>query len=258
MKRIIAVLALGVLLTACQDKVGGGSGASHTFKNADDSVSYAIGMNIGKGMKNDSINIDPDILADGIRDAFGGKPQFKDSIAQNVLMAFQTKLMQKQQEKMRRQQDSMNKAGEGNKKKATAFLEENKKKPNVKTTASGLQYEVLTEGTGPMPKADDNVKVAYKGTLVDGTVFDSSEKNGPATFNVSGVIPGWTEALKMMKVGSKWRLWIPPDIGYGMNPPPGGKIGAGDLLIFEVELIEIVKKDAAPAAPAAPAPAQGK
>ncbi len=253
MKRLIALMALGTVLVSCQDNKApaGGGGASRSFKSTEDSVSYAIGMNIGRGMKTDSINISPDILAEGIKDQFAGKAGFSDSVAQNVLMSFQQKLMAKQQERMQKQQDSMSKAGEVNKEKAKAFLEENKKKPTVKTTASGLQYEVITAGTGPVPKATDEVKVNYKGTLLDNTVFDSSEKNGPAQFNVSGVIPGWTEALKLMPVGSKWRLWIPPDLGYGMSPPPGGKIPSGALLVFEVELLEIAKPQAANGAPGA-------
>lgn len=249
MKLIVAMLALAVVLAACQDnKETGkpGSGPARSFKTTEDSVSYAIGMNIGRGMRTDSININADILAEGIKDAFANKAGFPDSVAQNVLMSFQQKMMQKQQERMQRQQDSMQKDGEVNQGKAKTFLEENKKKPNVVTLPSGLQYEVITAGTGPTPKATDDVKVGYKGTLLDGTEFDASKAGEPAQFNVSGVIPGWTEALKLMKVGSKWRLWIPPDLAYGMTPPPGGKIPAGSLLVFEVELHEIAKPSEQP------------
>ncbi|HVZ39013.1 MAG TPA: FKBP-type peptidyl-prolyl cis-trans isomerase [Candidatus Kapabacteria bacterium] len=250
MKFIIAALALSVALAACQD--GAAGGGSHALKSNDDSVSYAIGMNMGQGIKRDSLKIDPDVMVQGIKDAMASKAVMKDSVAQAVLMSFQMKMMQKQQERQQKQQDSMSKAGEENKKKATAFLEQNKTKPGVVTLPSGLQYQVITDGTGPTPKGSDNVKVNYKGTLLDGTVFDSSDKNGPATFNASGVIPGWSEALKLMKVGSKWRLWIPPDLGYGMAPPPGGKIPSGALLTFEVELLDIVKEK--PGAAPAPAP----
>jgi len=120
------------------------------------------------------------------------------------------------------------------------FLEENKKKSGIKTTASGLQYEVLKEGPGPIPKESDTVKVHYRGTLIDGSEFDSSYKrNAPAEFSVAGVIKGWTEALKMMKVGSKWKLYVPSELAYGPQDSPG--IPANSVLIFEVELLEIVK-----------------
>lgn len=248
------VACLGIM--SCSD-TGGGGASSGTMKNETDSVSYAIGMNIGKSLQRDSIQVDPDLIAAGAKDAIAGKTAFTDTVMQNVLTSFQQKMMAKFQEKMMKQQDSMNKAGEANKKKGDDFLAQNKAKAGVQTTASGLQYEVLKEGTGPMPKATDNVKVHYKGTLIDGTEFDAS-KGDPATFNVSGVIPGWTEALKMMKVGSKWRIYVPSDLAYGNNPPPGGKIGPGSVLIFEMELVEIAKGDAPGGAPSgAPSGAPG-
>ena len=242
MKLVIATLVagLGLTFTACQDNGGGGSSA--TLKTESDSVSYAIGMNMGKGIKQDSLDINPDLIAAGIRDAMADKPKLTDSVAQQALMAFQQKMMVKAQEKMARQQDSLNKAGEENKKKADEFMAANKSKEGVVTLPSGVQYKVITSGSGASPAAGDNVKVHYKGTLVDGTEFDSSISKGePATFNVSGVIPGWSEALQKMKVGDKWMLFIPPDLGYGMNPPPGSKIPPGSALIFEVELLEIPK-----------------
>lgn len=244
MKLVIATLVAGLGLMACQDNGGGGSSAS--LKTESDSVSYAIGMNMGKGIKQDSLDINPDLIAAGIRDAMADKPKLTDSVAQQALMSFQQKMMVKAQEKMARQQDSLNKAGEDNKKKADEFMAANKGKEGVVTLPSGVQYKVISSGSGATPSAGDNVKVHYKGTLVDGTEFDSSISKGePATFNVSGVIPGWSEALQKMKVGDKWMLFIPPDLGYGMNPPPGSKIPPGAALIFEVELLEIPKADSA-------------
>lgn len=242
MKALIA-LALCVTLVSCQEGMQGSS--STTMKTAEDSVSYAIGMNIGNGVRQDSININPDILAQGIRDAMAQKTVLNDTQVQAVMGAFQQRMMAKQQEKMMRQQDSLAKAGEGNKARGEAFLAQNKTKEGVVTLPSGLQYQVQTEGTGPMPKATDNVEVHYHGTLIDGTVFDSSVERGqPVTFNVSGVIPGWTEALQLMKVGSKWKLFIPAELAYGVNPQPGSKIGPNDALIFEVELLAIKAPDA--------------
>lgn len=237
MKALIA-LALCLALASCQEGMQGSS--STTMKTSDDSVSYAIGMNIGTSVRQDSININPDLLAQGIRDAMAQKTTLTDTQAQTVMGSFQQRMMAKQQEKMMRQRDSLAKAGEGNKARGEAFLAQNKTKEGVITLPSGLQYQIIKEGTGPMPKATDEVEVHYHGTLIDGTVFDSSVERGqPVTFNVSGVIPGWTEALKLMKVGSKWKLFIPTELAYGANPQPGGKIGPNDALIFEVELISI-------------------
>jgi FKBP-type peptidyl-prolyl cis-trans isomerase FkpA len=237
---LLATVVACLVLVSC-DKQGGTS--SGEFKDQLDSVSYAIGMNIGKTLMKDSFNINPDLVAAGARDAISGKTVFTDTVMQGVFTSFQTKMMAKMQERMAKQQDSLNKAGEVAKKKGEEFLAQNKTKQGVTTLPSGLQYEVVKEGTGATPKATDNVKVNYKGTLIDGTEFDSNTKHGtePAQFNVSGVIPGWTEALKLMKVGSKWRLYVPNDLAYGMNPPPGGIITPGAVLIFDIELLDIVK-----------------
>ncbi len=152
-------------------------------------------------------------------------------------------MMTLQEDAMKKQQE----AAENNKKKSAEFLEKNKSAAGFKVTASGLQYSVITEGNGATPKKEDTVKCHYTGTLIDGTKFDSSLDRGtPAEFPVAGVIPGWTEALQMMKVGSKYKLVIPPELAYGAQGRPG--IPANSVLIFEVELLEIVKAAAAPAA----------
>ena len=153
------------------------------------------------------------------------------------MMAFQQKLQAQRQEKSKKE-------GEENKTKGDQFLAENKKKEGVQTTASGLQYKIITKGTGPIPKPDDTVKTHYRGTLIDGTEFDSSYKRGePVTFGVNGVIKGWTEALLMMPVGSKWQLFIPSDLAYGPSGRPG--IPPNSTLLFDIELISIEPKAAA-------------
>jgi len=204
------------------------------LKTQKEKASYAIGMDMGNSLKRNNIDIDPDILGKAIKDVLAGtKPLMTDQEARATMIALQKELQAKQQEKMKVQ-------GEKNKKEGDAFLAENKKKKGVKTLPSGLQYAVLVEGKGKTPKADDTVSVNYKGSLIDGTEFDSSYKRGePATFQVGGVIKGWTEALQLMKEGSKWRLVIPADLAYGAQGTPNGPIGPGAVLIFEVELLSI-------------------
>ncbi len=208
------------------------AGDKQELKTKKDKVSYAIGMDMGNNLKKNELEIDPDILARAIKDILsGGKPLMTDQEAKETLMALQKDLQAKQQEK--------NKAlGEKNKKEGGAFLAQNKKKEGVKTLPSGLQYKVITEGKGKPPKASDTVTVNYAGKLIDGTEFDSSYKRGqPATFPVGGVIKGWTEALQLMKEGSKWQIVIPSDLAYGEQGRPG--IPPNSVLIFEVELISI-------------------
>lgn len=193
-------------------------------------ASYAIGQQIGQNLKNQNIEVDADVVAMGISEAVAGKEgRMNKEQIQEAMQKLQESAMKKQQE-----------VAEENKKKGQEFLEKNKTAENVKTTPSGLQYQVVTEGSGSVPKADDVIKAHYKGTLVSGEQFDSSYDRGqPAEFPVKGVIPGWTEALQMMKVGSKFKLWIPPDLAYGPSSRPG--IPANSVLAFEVELLEIVK-----------------
>ncbi|MBI1803066.1 MAG: FKBP-type peptidyl-prolyl cis-trans isomerase [Ignavibacteria bacterium] len=203
------------------------------MKSQKDTVSYTIGMNIGRDLKRQSIDIDPDLLAQGIKDIVaGGKTQITDEQAQACMMAFQQEMHVKTEQKKKED-------GEKNKKEGDAFLAANKTKDGVKTTESGLQYKILKAGSGPKPTATQTVSVHYRGTLIDGTEFDSSIKRGqPAEFPVNGVIKGWTEALQLMSVGSKWQLFIPPDIAYADRGAPP-LIGPNAVLIFEVELLAI-------------------
>jgi FKBP-type peptidyl-prolyl cis-trans isomerase FklB len=209
------------------------------LKTPKDKTSYAMGMNIGTGLRKQAIDIDPAILARGLRDAFlNGKTLLTEEEARTFLTQLQGELRKKQQEAAQR-------AGEANKSEGVAFLESNKSKEGVVTLPSGLQYKVLQEGTGPKPTATDQVVCNYRGTLLDGTEFDSSYKRGqPATFPLSGVIKGWTEALQLMPVGSKWQLFVPAELGYG-DRGAGPQIGPNATLIFEIELISIQKKDEA-------------
>jgi len=207
-----------------------------TLKTQKDKLSYAIGMSMATNMKNDGVDIDPNILAQAIKDRLAGtKPLMTEAEAQTVMTEFRTEMMKKKQQEAQR-------VGDANKQAGQQFLAANKSKEGVVTTASGLQYKVLKEGTGPKPTAADNVTVNYRGTLINGTEFDSSYKrNEPATFGVNQVIKGWTEALQLMPVGSKWQLFIPSDLAYGERSP-GAEIGPNSTLIFDVELLSINKE----------------
>lgn len=220
-----------------------------TLKTEKEKFSYALGMNMGMGMAKQSVDVDPDILAQGMKAGLaGGKTLMTPEEAQAVLTQVQTNMRKKQMEKMQA-------ADEANKKEGDAFLAANKGKEGVVTLPSGLQYKVLKAGTGPKPTASDTVVCNYRGTLIDGKEFDSSYKRGePATFPVTGVIKGWTEALQLMPVGSKWQLFIPSSLAYG-DRGAGGDIGPGATLIFEVELMSIQEKpktDEKPASEAKP------
>jgi FKBP-type peptidyl-prolyl cis-trans isomerase FklB len=223
-------------------KTGGAPGAKSpavlTLKTEKDRNSYALGMNIARGLHLNSVDIDPAILVRGIKDTLaGGKTLLTDEQAQTTLTAIQNNLRKKQQ-------DIRQQAGGTNKKEGEAFLAENKTKDGVITLPSGLQYKVVKAGDGPKPAATDSVVCNYRGTLINGTEFDSSYKRGqPATFPVGQVIKGWTEALQLMPVGSKWELYIPPDLAYG-DRGAGADIGPSATLIFEVELLSIQGKDA--------------
>ena len=220
-----------------------GSCANSSFKNAklkskEDSLSYAFGIVNYNALKNDSLILDPIVVAKAMVDGKEGKPLMADDIARTFIMGYINK----------REAIKAGKKAEQNKEtfkeyiaQNEAFLAKNKEKPGVTTTASGLQYEVIKMGTGAKPTAQSTVKVHYVGTLIDGTEFDSSiKRNEPAVFAVGAVIPGWTEALELMPVGSKFKLYLPQSIAYGAN-------GAGDVikpystLVFEVELLEITK-----------------
>ena len=207
-----------------------------TLNTPKDKLSYAIGLNIGRSLQKDDIGVDPEIVAQGFKDALtGGKTLLTDDEAKAAIVALQADLRKKQEE-------TMKSAGEANKKQGDAFLAANKAKEGVVTLPSGLQYKIVTPGTGPKPAATDTVVCNYRGTLIDGTEFDSSYKRGqPATFPVGQVIPGWTEALQLMPVGSKWQLFIPPDLAYGERSP-SPVIGVNSTLIFDIELLSIQGK----------------
>jgi FKBP-type peptidyl-prolyl cis-trans isomerase FklB len=213
-----------------------------TLKTSKDKFSYALGMKMGANLHKQSVPVDPAILARGLKDALaGGKTLLTDDEAQAAIMEVQNGIREKQKEKMQE-------SGASNKKEGDSFLAANKGKEGIVTLPSGLQYKVLKEGTGPKPAASDTVSCNYRGTFINGTEFDSSYKGGQAvSFPVSGVIKGWTEALQLMPVGSKWQLFIPSDLAYGESGRPG--IEPNSTLIFEVELVSIAdkSKDAAPA-----------
>jgi len=216
-------------------------------------ASYAIGMNWGTGLHRQGIDVDSAALIQGMKDALsGGKTLLTEDEARSALMQLQKEMQEKQQAKAAQE-------GEANKKEGDAFLAANKTKEGVVTLPSGLQYKILTPGTGPKPTASDSVVCNYKGTLINGTEFDSSYKRGePATFPVTGVIKGWTEALQLMPVGSKWQLFIPSDLAYGPRGTPGGPIGPNATLIFEVELMSIKDKNPPPDKVPAPGAAPDK
>jgi FKBP-type peptidyl-prolyl cis-trans isomerase FklB len=228
------------------------SAAPAALETRKDKFSYALGMNIGtgysQGLKKQSVEFDPNLVAQGLKDAMtGAKTRLTEQEAQAVLQEVQAEVRKAQEEKIKAQQEQAEKAGAANKAEGEAFLTANKAKEGVITLPSGLQYKILKEGTGPKPAATDTVICNYKGTLINGTEFDSSYKRGkPATFPVTGVIKGWTEALQLMPVGSTWQLFIPSSLAYGERGT-GADIGPNATLIFEVELLSIQEKPKEPA-----------
>jgi FKBP-type peptidyl-prolyl cis-trans isomerase FklB len=212
-----------------------------TLKTDKDKQSYAIGMNVGKSLKKDSVDVDSTILFRGLKDGMaGGKMLLTDDEAKAALVALQSDVRKRQEAKLQV-------LGETNKQEGEAFLTANKSQEGVVTLPDGLQYKVLQEGAGPKPTASDTVVCNYRGTLLNNKEFDSSYKRGqPATFPVSGVIKGWTEALQLMPVGSKWQVFVPSDLAYGPRGA-GADIGPNSTLVFEIELLSIQSKDAKPA-----------
>lgn len=202
-----------------------------------DRISYSIGVNVGNNLKMQSIDVDPDIIVQGIKDVLSGSQLLMtEKEVTDTLLALQKELMARQAEERK-------KAAEKNKLEGEKFLEENKKKEGVVALPSGLQYKIIKEGTGKTPKLTDKVVVNYKGTLINGKEFDSSYKRGePSTFPVNAVIPGWTEALQLMKEGSIWQLFIPSNLAYGERGA-GNVIGPNEVLIFEVELISVKEEN---------------
>ena len=201
-----------------------------------DKFSYALGMNLGNNLFRQSVPVNVDLIVQGLKDAVaGGKTLLTDEQARDAMVEMQKQLREQAQEKAKVQ-------GEANQKEGDAFLAANKSKEGVVTLPSGLQYKILKAGTGPKPTATDKVVCNYEGTLINGKEFDASARHGgPATFPVNGVIKGWTEALQLMAVGSKWQLFIPPSLAYGERGA-GGDIGPNETLIFEVELVSIEKE----------------
>ncbi|MDH4230037.1 MAG: FKBP-type peptidyl-prolyl cis-trans isomerase [Nitrospirota bacterium] len=223
-----AALLVSAALGAVVTNAMAGSG-DVKLESLDSKVSYSIGMQVGEGLTADHVNLDVAAFTAGVEDAIAKKdPRLTQDQIRETMMAFQ-----------QQQMEAMNKQAETNRAAGEAFLAANKKKKGVQTTASGLQYRVITAGKGKKPTPSDQVTVNYKGALIDGTEFDSSYKrNEPATFPVGGVIPGWVEALQLMQEGSKWEVVIPSDLAYGPRGQ-GGIIGPNAVLVFEVELIKV-------------------
>jgi FKBP-type peptidyl-prolyl cis-trans isomerase FklB len=195
-------------------------------------LSYALGFNIGGNMKANQVEVDLKSLVAGLQDGLAGaQPRWTEKELSDALEKFQAEMQQ-------RAMGELTKTAQANKQEADAFLAKNRQRQGVQVTPSGLQYLVLKQGNGPSPTSKDTVRCHYRGTLIDGTEFDSSIGGDPVSFTVDGVIPGWTEALQKMRVGDKWQLFVPPDLAYGLNPP-GPPLEPNDLLIFEVELLGI-------------------
>jgi FKBP-type peptidyl-prolyl cis-trans isomerase FklB len=244
MKKILTGIVAVSMLTAVTAqtktvKKPAAKSPAPVFKSQNDSLSYSIGMSLASFYKQQGItNINTVLLNRAINDIKTGKTLLTE---EQMTACVNNYLQKKQAEKMEGSRKANSGIIEANHKIGEAFLAENKTKPGVVTTASGLQYQVLKEGTGPKPLPTDKVKCHYHGTLIDGTVFDSSVDRGqPVDFPVTGVIQGWVEALQLMPVGSKWKLFLPANLAYGDNAA-GPKITPGSTLIFDVELLEIVK-----------------
>jgi len=220
---IVVVLLGAIVLTSCNKK-----SASVKLKNEIDSLSYCIGVSIGENLKQAELpSFNTEVFRKAVEDVLAKRETaIKPENAGMYIQEYFTKLQMEQDQK--------------NKQKGEEFLKKNKERKGVITTASGLQYEVLKEGTGPHPTKDDMVSIHYKGMLIDSTIFDSSYERGqPVTFAVGGVLPGFTEALQLMTVGSKYRVWMPSELGYGPNGNPRGGIKPYSVLVFEIELLSI-------------------
>jgi len=234
----IALLLCGLLFltVACKKDTTDAPQNTTTLTTQQEKISYSIGMDIGSTIKMQALDVDPAFVAMGMKDAFANATTLlTPEEAKDVLVKWQQEMMQKKVEDMKKQ-------AEENAAKGKAFLEENAKKEGVQTLPSGLQYKIIEDGNGTQPLATDIVTVNYKGTLIDGTEFDSSyTRDKPATFPVNGVIKGWTEALQLMKTGAHWMLYIPADLAYGERQA-GPKISPNSTLIFDVTLMSINDK----------------
>jgi len=242
-KYALPLVLVGMVgLQACNQQTAGTGDAGQasapvTLETSEQRLSYGIAFNLGQRMTQDGMSIDADAFVAGFRDGIGGaEGKLTDEEIAAEMKAYQEKMVAEQQA-------AHDKLAAANLEASTAFLEQNKAREGVVVTDSGLQYEILTEGDGAKPGPEDTVEVHYKGTLIDGTEFDSSYKRGQTvTFGVGQVIPGWTEALQLMPVGSKWKLFIPPELGYGAGGA-GQMIGPNATLVFEVELVSIPSQD---------------
>ena len=232
-RQTIALFCIAILGVSCADKNGKKDDSKYTDEQK---ASYYIGMNIAQNMKQEGFKVDAELLAQGIKEEMDSTK--KKTLPAEEMNSFMQDFMMKQHQKKQSEAGSQ---ALGNKKKGLEFLAKNKTNPKVKTTASGLQYEVLQEGDGKTkPKATDVVEVKYTGKLLDGTVFDSTDKNGgaPAEINLGRVIPGWTEGIQLMSKGAKYRFYIPSDLAYG-DQGAGNDIPGGSTIIFDVELVGV-------------------
>ena len=231
----LLLVTLGALALRAQDPMPQLAPPPPPLDTLEQKVGYALGVQVGTNLRLQGALVDTEAMARGLKDGMGNiAPVMSEAAMQEAVKEFQLALQAKAQ-KARIEQSKKHKE------EAAAFLAKNKTVDGVQTTASGLQYKVIKAGNGQKPTAASNVVVQYEGTLVDGTVFDSSYKRGqPATFGLGQVIRGWTEGLQLMDVGSTYILYIPPELGYGESPPPG-PIGAGSVLVFKIELLEIKK-----------------
>lgn len=240
MLRLLLAISIAAFATRSATAQNAPAPAAPQFNTLEEKVSYIVGLNIGRGLKSDGMEVNPDLVVRGLRDALsGGKFAMTDDEISAVVQEFSKKQMAKEAERALAENPQLKEAAEKNAAEGAAFLAENGKKEGVQTLPSGLQYKVLTAGQGISPKASDTVQTHYSGKLLDGTVFDSSYERGqPASFGVDQVIAGWTEALQKMKVGDKWEVYIPGSLAYGLRGSPP-QIGPNATLVFTVELIAV-------------------
>jgi FKBP-type peptidyl-prolyl cis-trans isomerase FklB len=231
MKKLVLALALAGSVSSAM--------AAVSLNTEEEKLSYSIGTDLGSNFKSQNINVNSEAFMAGMKDALSGKaPALTKAQMKETLQNFQKKMLMKRLAQYK-------KSAEKNKTEGESFLNKNKSKAGVVTLKSGLQYKVLAKGKGNSPKKEDSVTVEYTGKLLSGKVFDSSEKTGkPATFKVTQVIPGWTEALQLMKVGAKWEIYVPSKLAYGPRGI-GGPIGPNETLVFQIKLISIEKKSKA-------------
>lgn len=237
MKQVLASLSLISFCLISAQGFCADSKSNTQLKDKTDKISYSIGMDVGKSIDKQGIQINPEAFVQGLKDAKGKNSLMTEDEMRQILLSLQTEIMERQKKLARELAEKNLAAGE-------KFLADNKKKQDIKTLPSGLQYKIIKEGNGPTPKATDTVTTHYQGKLIDGTEFDSSYKRGePAKFTVNGVIPGWTEALQLMKTGSKWEIYVPAKLAYGEHGI-GQVIGPNSTLIFDLELLSIEKPEA--------------